>query len=167
MLTPWPIENYAAKCEYASVSPQSLMAVTQLTLKLIALRANEACTCVCACVWHVYLSICRHFQMILFIFWQLSPPLFMCVCYIWTAQLVVTYKVFLKTLFDRKESSIFHSALALNRKGFICSIIWLLALFVDVCVCVCVCTGKRVRVCWINKPLWGSQYRISPVDLEL
>lgn len=40
----------------------------------------------------------------------------------------------LKIVLDRKESSILHSALTLNRKGFICLIIGLLALFVNVCL---------------------------------
>lgn len=42
MLTLWSIEDYAAKCEHGLVSPQSLMVVPQLTLKLISHKANEA-----------------------------------------------------------------------------------------------------------------------------
>lgn len=63
MLTLWFTEDYAAKCEYSLVSPQSLMAVTQLTLKLISQLANEACIC----VPYMYPNICSHSQPIFLI----------------------------------------------------------------------------------------------------
>lgn len=151
LLSLWSAEDYAAKWKHASVSPQSLMAVTQLTLKAISHRADGARARLCVvrfqpsfspyCSFYV---ACEH------------SLLSTCVFMHWTAGFFFkATMVTLKTLFGRRESSILHSGLALNRKGFICFIIGLLALFVYVCVRACVhfCTLKQmcVGVCVLDQ----------------